>query len=223
MKRFRIIGLSLLALLALGAFAASTASAVEGVLPLAKKGFTLLSQTAILETTSGSAIECTELKGSGKFTSDIEGTATFDFLGCSIANFPAFSLGDTIPTEIKTALILIPITFQICLIHSAELQFGIFVKLNESVHVDALALGDLVVLSGAVIGELPTKSGTLGELKFRGTKGKQEVAGKCIDEKGGEKVTDLKASINGGVVQSISLTLKSGLIQFEELQELMDK
>ena len=223
MKRFRIIGLSLLALLALGAFAASTASAVEGVLPLKLKNFTLLSTIAKLETAAGVPIECAELKGKGVFSSDIAGTATLDFLGCNVSGFPAFSLGDAVPTEVKTALILVPVSFLVCLINSAALTFGIFVELKESLHIDALVLGELDVLLGAIIGELSPNKGKLAKLVFTGAKGKQTLATKCVDETGGEKTNTLKASINGGAFEPASQNVAGGLIQFEEEQELMDK
>ena len=223
MKRFKIIGLSLLALLALGAFAASTASAVEGVLPLTKNGFTLLSKKAKLQTVVGSEIVCAELKGSGKFETDSHGTATLDFLGCEIAGFPTFSLGDAVPKVVSEALILVPVLFLICLTNSATLTFGIFVELKESVHLDALAVGILLVLSGAIIGEVSPNKGKLAKLLFTGEKGKQTKAPECLDENGGKKVTDLKASVNGGAAEAFSLNVEAGLIQFEEEKELMDK
>ena len=223
MKRFRIIGLSLLALLALGAFAASTASAVEGVLPLKLKNFTLLSKKAKLQTVAGSEIVCAELKGKGSFTSDIVGTATLDFLGCEILGFPAFSLGDAVPKVVSEALILVPVSFEICLITSATLVFGIFVKLSNSVHIDALGVGVLVDVSGQVIGEVSPNKGKLAKLVFEGAKGKQTKAPECLDEKGGKKVTDLKASVNGAAAEASSQNVEAGLIQFEEEEELMDK
>ena len=225
MKRLSLIGLSLLMLLALVAVAASSASAVEGFLPLKKVAFTVLGKTTTIESEhkGNPVITCAELKGTGKFESASHGSLTLDLLHCEILGFPAFSLGEAVPHEVKEALILIPALFLVCLISSIILQFGIFVELKESVHVDELALGSLQVIQGAVIGEVAPSKAKLFKALFKGKEGKQEIAPKCQDEKGGEKVTSLKVSVNGGVFEPGSLILEGGLLELEEEMELMDK
>jgi hypothetical protein len=218
MKRFRIIGLSLLALLALGAFAATTASAEEGFLPLKTKTFKVLnkSKLAVLETASAETppVECEELKGEGTFETDSHGKATLDFEKCKSLGFPANSLGD------KEGLILTPGLFLICLTNSAALTFGLFFELTEKVHIEIPAVaGVLVTVEGAVIGEIATKEGTLFALNFKGKKGVQEVAKECVDEKGGKKPGTLKTSDpkSEGASENVE-----ALVQTTETQKLMD-
>jgi hypothetical protein len=223
MKQLKIIGLSLLALLALGAFAASSASAVEGVLPLNKKGFNVLGGVSKLET-SEATIECKELLSSkGTMENDVHGTATLDWLGCSASGFLAFSLGEKEPKEVKEALILAKVLVLICLINSASLIFGVYVELDEPVHIHIPTLFTLVVVTGAVIGEVLTKG--LAKLfvgDFVGSKGVQNVK-ECKDEAGGVKKHSLTSSTNGGAAKPASENVEKGLVQFEEAQELMDK
>jgi hypothetical protein len=84
MKPLKIIGLMLMALFALGAFAASTALALEvGVLPNAN--FTGIGGEQVLGNLAGEATKCTALSIlEGKFNvgSDDEGTANLHFTGC---------------------------------------------------------------------------------------------------------------------------------------------
>jgi hypothetical protein len=218
MKRFRIIGLSLLALFALGAFAATTASAEEGVLPLKVKTFNVLikSKTAVLETSSEALppIICTALTGSGSFETDSHGKATLDFDSCTAGGFPANSLGDT------AGLILAPGLFLICL--TGSLEFGLFFELTSPVHIEVPSIAGLLFLvEGTVIGKIDAKAGELLKLivvLFHGKKGVQETK-VCTDEKGGKK----EASLKEGENKLAASEEVEALIQFGENEELMDK
>src|SRR5262245_14508065 len=155
MMRHRTTALAVLVLSLLGTVAVSSASAVEGVLPLSpKKTFTFLGQASTFEDTSGGAIKCSEVKGSGQYENDSHGAITLDFLGCEIAGFPVFSLGEKEPKEVKEALILWPALFLVCLVKPAELRFGIYVELKEPVHLHEKTIAALVIVEGAMIGEL---------------------------------------------------------------------
>jgi hypothetical protein len=221
MKRFRIIGLSLLALFALGALAASSASATEGFLPLKVKTFTILSKSgATLEPPSAEnpPFECKEAKGTGTFETDSHGKTTLDLEGCTVLTFPANSLGD------KGGLVLLPLLFLVCLINSAALTFGIFFELTEPVHVDIPALaGVLLTYEGAFIGELDVKAGVLlklFELLFHGKKGVQNVK-QCVDDAGNIKKGTFKFS-DPKPPELVSVDLEV-LVEFAESEELMDK
>jgi hypothetical protein len=223
MKRLRIIGFSLLALFALGALLASSASAVEGVLPLNVKTFTLLGTNAALETHEKEQIKCATAGGSGTFENDHHGTATLDFNGCEIAGFPAFSLGEKEPKTVAEALILVPVLFLICLINSAALTFGIWVELKETVHIHAKAIGDLVEVKGTVIGEFLTKEGKIFVVDFAGFQGLGNVT-LCLDINGNDLKTNLLSEehLKSKKFVESSEKVEKGLMQFAEVEKLMD-
>jgi hypothetical protein len=223
MKRFRIIGLALLALFALGAFAASMASAEEGVLPLKVKTFNILSKKAKLENTAKEPINCDELNGSGSFTNDSSGTATLDFNGCESGGFLVWSLGEIVPKVLAEALILAPVSFSICLINSEKLTFGLFVQTTSPVHVDNTSIGILTIVEGAVIGEILTVKGKLFVVDFVGAEGKQKVT-ECKDEKGGVKKHSLTSTNLSETSKFVASELVEALlIQSSEEQTLEDK
>ena len=224
MKRLRIIGLLLLALFALGAFAASTASAEEGVLPLNMKHFNILGGKAILENTEKTKITCLQLKGEGKFEKDSHGTGTLDFLECETSGFIVWSLGEKVPSTIKEALILVPILFLICLINSTTLLFGIFIELKAPIHIDNTTVGILTIVEGTVIGDILATAGVASELfliHFTGKEGVQEFT-QCKDQAEQVKKAALTSTnLEGKKLASSELTEKT-LIQFLEKQLLMD-
>jgi hypothetical protein len=222
MLRLRILVPTLLGLLVLGALVASSASAVEGLLPLNLSG-TLLSGKVKLETPDKAAISCGETKGSTKAEtgSDTKGTLVLDFLKCEISGFVSFSLGDPEPKELKEALILVPGTYEVCLINSTALTFGLFIKLSETIHVHAKALGILTNLSGSIIGQIETSKGKLIKVAFTGKEGVQSVK-ECKNSAGEVKKAELKVEKDPSAALSASYSLEGGLLQFEKEVELMD-
>jgi hypothetical protein len=224
MKRLRIIGLALLALFALGAVSASTASAVEGFLPLVKKGIQVLASKVLIQTAGGASIHCLKLTGTGAFSNDHHGTATLDLNECEVfgTGFAAYSLGDKKTTVVKEALILMPVLFLVCLIDSAKLLFGIFIETTETVHIHVEALGDLLELTGAIIGHILTTKGKLFVIDFVGLKGAGNVK-ECKDEAGGVKKWTLTSKLDPNAAELVSVFATNVLIQLEEEAELMDK
>jgi hypothetical protein len=222
MKRLMAIGFSLLALLALGAIAATIASAVEGILPLNKKGITMLGTKVIFEDTSGKQLKCATVTGTGTMTSDIVGTVTLDFHECESAGLAEFSLGEKETTIVKEALVLASVELTICLINPSTLTFGVFVKLREPIHTHIKAAGILLVYEGAFIGEITTKKGRLLVTVFKGEKGKPAVTA-CKDEAGGVKAHSLTVKTNEAATLSASSMATGSLLQLEEEVELMDK
>ena len=223
MLRLRILVPALLGLLVLGALVASSASAVEGLLPL-NQSATLLSGKAILETPDKAKIVCGETKGSTKAEtgSDTKGTATFDFLKCEISGFVSFSLGDKEPKELKESVILVPGTYEVCLINSTALTFGLFIKLSETIHVHAKALGILTNLSSSIIGQVGTNKGKLIKVAFTGKEGKQESGTTCKDSAGNVKTAELKAEKDPSAALTGSENVEGGLLQFTNEVEFMD-
>ena len=129
MKKVRTIGLMLLALLALGAFAAPTAFAEEGLLPQqGTKAASGEGGKGKLETASGLSINCEKVNISNILflaKSDIHATGNLDFIECkALGLFTATSLDDLA----TPGVILVPeALFLICLVNSAELKFGILI------------------------------------------------------------------------------------------------
>jgi hypothetical protein len=168
MKRLRILGLSLLALLALGAVVANMALAEEGVLP--PSNFTIKGGTQALENLNKESLTCTSVTGTGVpdtvNNKDTHFTGTLDFTGCKSAGFPANTLGD--PTE----TILLEVLYLLCLFgEGTKLDWGVLVEpKNAPVHIEVPSLKILLLVKGAIIGELLTKlAGVLLEGQPKGT------------------------------------------------------
>jgi hypothetical protein len=218
MKRIRIIGLTLLALFALGAVAATVASAEEGLLPLTKKGAKVEGGLSTLETTGGAAIICLTLDPSTiTFTNDKHASGTLHWLHCLAFGFPANSLGD------GSAEILVPVLFLICLINSAALTFGVAAEVSK-VHLEVPAAGVLVIVNGLVIGSLGAKAGekvASTTVSFSGSKGIPTVK-ECSDSSGTKKHT-LTGELNeNGKPEAASENVVEGKVTYEEKLELMD-
>jgi hypothetical protein len=231
MKRLRTIGLTLLALLALGAFAASTASAEEGLLGPAEgeensgKGGAGTLESVSKSKTSCKAVSILEVKLLPK--SDIHGTADLHFTGCTAFGFPINSLGDA------SGVVLMYVLFLVCLL--ANLTFHLVLsilgeKLLEetgSVHTEVPALGLLLRITGAIIatnlsGLKGDKSeGKVFKFELKGKEGKQEVATSC--EIAGKKLTNtLQAELNeNGKPEALSWNATFEL-EFKAKSELMD-
>jgi hypothetical protein len=175
MKRLKIMGLTLLALLALGAYTASMASAIEGVLP-EKQTFTGEGGEQVLENLDKEFIKCTAVNIlEGVFTADDEGTANLHFTGCTGPfGISVNSLGDPANT------ILEKVRFKICLIK--ELIFGLAIEGNSNpVHVEIPTFNKLFLVKGQLIAELEG-AGLKGKhfsFKLEGKEGDQTVALKC--------------------------------------------
>jgi hypothetical protein len=93
MKRFRILGVALLAVFAVGVVAAASASAEVVVLPGTAQGFTGSGGLGSLETLAGTLVTCTSQTSEGKSEENKPlGTFHIHFLGCK-----ATALGVTAP------------------------------------------------------------------------------------------------------------------------------
>jgi hypothetical protein len=177
MKQIRILGLALLALFALGAASASMASAEEGVLPTQTKPFTIKGAAATLLTLEKEEIKCKATSGEGKFLekSDQHATGSFIFKECTALGLASNTLGDASGT-IKANVL-----FLICLVEPKTLVFGVLIQPTETVHVEVPSVKALLLVKGAVIGELETTGleGTLWNISLKGKNGDQEKPLKC--------------------------------------------
>lgn len=195
MKRLRIVGLLLLALFALGAFAASMASAEEGVLPAETS--TGEGGKGALETLSGESIKCTKVSiKEAKFLekSDQHGTAKLEFSGCKafalFTEVPANSLGDA------SEVILSNILYLICLVEPKTLVFGILIQPTATEHIEIPSLKALALVKGAVIAKKEGAELAGKEFKF------------SLKGKGGDQTEALSCEING---KKFSHSFESGL------------
>jgi hypothetical protein len=181
MKRLRIIGLALFALFALGAFAASMASAEEGILPNTVTGSGEGTE-AKLETTNKENITCKKVKILEiKFKTDQKGTATLHFEGCLAEGvLPVNSLGDA------SGVILSKVNVLVCLVEPKALVFGLLIQAaNEkgepiTEHIEVPSVAQLLLVKGAVIAKSDsTNAGKEFLYLLKGKEGVQKEATEC--------------------------------------------
>jgi hypothetical protein len=221
MKRMKLIGLMLLAVFALGAFAAATASAEEGFLPTQKTGNALGGESTL--NAGGISIVCKKLEESAiTFTNDKTGTGTLRWTGCKAAGlFAMKSLGATGAEEV-----LAPVKFLICLDakNGTTLvdNFGIAGEVVGKLHLEVPAVGQLTLITGTVLGAILTAGpAKLYSMEFLGAKGKQTITS-CLQ--GATTLTHnlmTEENENGKPVAS-SENVTGGLLQFKEEVKLED-
>jgi hypothetical protein len=220
MKPLKPIGLSLLAVLALGASAAS-ASAEEGFLPTPKTA-AILGGEAILETTSKAKISCTKSdEVTVTFTNDKTSTATLLFLGCVSGGFQVET-----ETSDSSGIILVPVKFLVCLDPKSATgglldEYGIAAEVEGTLKILQPATGvKISVLRTALSAILTLGEGKLFSVEFLGKEGKQTVT-ECLQGTTKIKHT-LEASFNGGAFEAASLNVVGGLMQFSTAVKLED-
>jgi hypothetical protein len=218
MKRFRILGIALLALLALGAVMAVAASAEEGFLPnpaKEKNKGTISGGKSTLGNAKGTII-CQHLDASPiEFANDKHGTATLKWKECTTAGLAANSLGD------EKGIILAKVLLLVCLINSAKLEFGVAAEPDETIHLEAAAAGVLAEVKGLVIGTLSGAKGKEFTSEFLAPKVGEQTVKECTDAEG-KKVHSLLEALNHEAFATASEEVKGGKIVFEKEVELMD-
>jgi hypothetical protein len=189
MKRFRTVGLCLVAVFALGAVVASSASATlepefTGSFP---NSFTSSSLGSSVLKTHGESMTCAHLSNSGVITGPKMGSVDLAFSGCSLSNtFPCNSAGAA-SEEIRTSLLLmtpgyikkgtpteVGVQLEPATVGGAFTEFTCHIRIGEEPETT-----ELVEIKGAVIGRItsPNKQTLEFELSFsEGTGGVQSVA-----------------------------------------------
>jgi len=157
MKPIKLICLLLLAVFALGAFAAATASAEEGFLPLKQKTANLLGGEWRFIDAVGTSFACPTLDASiFTFVNDKHAEGTLRLLGCKAAGlFSANSLGD------KAGEILVKMLLLVCLDpknSSGVLvdNFGVSFEIDTPLHLEVPAAGLLTLVGGLYLGAILT-------------------------------------------------------------------
>ena len=207
MRRLKMSGVVIAAVLALTALAAVTASTATAALPefLPASGFFHSSSGAgTLEEGGQPAIECTKDTDSGSITGAKTATVSIDFTGCSALFIAgANSLGD------KSGTILTGGTGTLCYLNASKKEVGIAIKI-ATLHIEVA--GKLLIVTGTVIGKVEpvnSKSKT-GKIVLKQSKGKQEFT-KCeggatenlstaenegTGKESGEQTTDEESFVN---------------------------
>jgi hypothetical protein len=221
MKSIKLLGLSLLAVFALGASVAASASAEAGFLPKQATA-NALGGASTLATAAGQPIVCTTLDESiVTFVTDKHATAKFHWLGCKAAGlFAANSLGA------KSEEILAEILLLVCLDakNGATLvdNFGIAGEVVGKLHLEVPAAGVLTIVTGTALGAVLTAGpAKLYSIEFKGSKGVQTIT-ECL-EGANKKVHNLTAEENENKKpEAASENVEGGLLQFKEDTKLED-
>jgi len=228
MKRPGTIGLALLVLLALGALAATTASAEEGFLPLKNKEATFVAKKATLTAAGGLVISCAEVDlalSPVEFVNDKHGTGKLHLLKCQSAGVAFQTLGATGKEEY-----LIPAEVLVCLnpLNAKKeklAEFGVALEISK-VHTENKAAGVLVELNGrvlATIGGKPKEALKNFPVSFAVNKAKEQEVASCFEGKN-EKTNTLTSETNENKKpETATQATEGGVLEFEEAQELMDE
>jgi len=223
MRRSMKIGIgTLVAVLAITALTALSASAEEGFLPLLSKETTWSSGKLILESTGGWSYLCKSSEGKGTFATDKHFTIEMHFNECTSAGIAMNSLGDKAGVVLFTALALV------CLkptnakgeVLSA---FGIFIELPAGgVHLEVPAIGQLLLLAGTYIGEvLTTGPAKTYVVDITGKAGKQNAV-ECKEGLTSKKGSLLSENNENKKPEAASVNMESGSLAFSENKELME-
>ena len=128
MKRIRLMGLALIAIFALGAFASASAFAENPeILPVPTKEvpltFTGTSTEAVLQATKeANKVKCAKNKDTGEFTTQDAGKVSIDFEGCETKGASCTSPGDA-----KGVILVEGVTELVDVLPTATLDLGILI------------------------------------------------------------------------------------------------
>jgi hypothetical protein len=209
MRIAKTLGLTIMAVLALSMIASAGASAAlpEALVNVAGNTFTATSGAG--ELTAGELkIKCTSDTGSGSVTGAKTLTAEVHFAKCSILGLPANSLGDAAETILVTGL-----DGELCYIKkAAPVEVGVFFTLLTPVHIEIPSLGELVIVTGSVVGKLtPINSSKTGPYTLEFPKTPLQCEG---------KTAKLSASQNEGAAKAAT-EVTTETVTFAKAIEIM--
>jgi len=177
MKRMRVMGLCLVAVFAVGAATAASASALPEFTGPFPKAFTSTSKASLFETVGANKTKCSADTNSGAITGPQSGEIKIVFTGCKLGKTPCNTLGVP-PGTIATSLLSMRIGY----INKAKKEVG--ADLVEPAGLPILEYGCgssvFVHVVGSVIGritpinKLVTPSGVF-KLKFAQALGVQKI------------------------------------------------
>ncbi|HTA06423.1 MAG TPA: hypothetical protein VK774_08675 [Solirubrobacteraceae bacterium] len=223
MKRIKLVGLTVFAILALSALGTASAIAEPGFLPKQASANVLGGKYTIATVGGGLSLACAKLDASTiTMTTDEHGSGTLSLLECKAAGlFTLNSLGD------KAGVVLEPVLFLVCLDpKNAEGkllgEFGFYIELDKPLHLEIPALGSLFTISGRIIGVILSKGKTKLFVVDLAEKPGTPFATSC--KQGGEtKGAELAVEENEAKkTEPASEDAEGLLIQFPNEVELMD-
>jgi hypothetical protein len=195
MPKRTIIFLTLTAVSAVTAIAASMATALPSFLPANERfpvKFTSFSGSGTLATASGGVISCRKDTDTGEILSETTIDVTVDFKECFtiFEDLPVWSLGDPSDT------ILISATGTLCYINKTNREVGITLTPTGKLHLET-KVGKLFIVAGALIGRLtPVNTQSLeGHLILEQTRNGEQKVLKC--EGGSETHLTTEENENG--------------------------
>jgi hypothetical protein len=204
MRRIKLVILAAMAIIAVGAITAATASAELGLLP--NTTFTGKGGAGTLETLGKSQVLCSKntiaLSTESATEKDKHGEFTIKFEACKAFGLATNSLGDA------SGVILTPVLWLLCFINQGALGLGILVKLDTNIHLEIPSLKTLFAIKGSAVGTISpdASKGTAFTVTFGQTAGDQTVT-KCE----GEAAEKLELELEGKAPEG------SGLNQKEEV------
>jgi hypothetical protein len=220
MRHVKLLLTMVMAIAAITAIEATTASAEEGLLPIGAT-FTGKAGAGTLETLRGLPIQCAGFILTGGVVNTESGKiAHIDFEKCTVLGFPAptNSLGD------QAEIVLVDnVTILLCLITPASLVFGVLLKLTEPVHLVAPTIGVLLNINGTIVGKIePNGSGTVKKIVFEKTGGDASIK-ECTNLLTGKAEKDeLTVELDGAKSESSGIS-QTTTFTFNKVVELMDK
>jgi hypothetical protein len=180
MRRLKIMGTAIIAVVALSAIASATASAAmpEFLPGNAGEKFTGTSKSGTLEVPGQGTIVCEsdQVTGENVGTTKKEALALVSFLGCSVFGFiGAKSLGDAEGT------ILVHAELKLCFINLKPLEAGVLTKILP-VHIEVA--GKLLLVEGDQVAKISpaNEKTTKFKLTYEQKEGKPKPEG-CLNEK----------------------------------------
>lgn len=211
MTRIKLLGVSLVAVIALAGFAAAFANAAEEktkMLPEAGVSFTSTSKAGTLETVGKAKVTCTSDTDTGTIESANLGTFHVDFKGCKLGSNACNSVGD----EKEVILFLGKFHFWLALETlngTANTLVGALVFLVETFHFTCTVLGvnALQVVEGCVAAlatPLNTLTLTTKDI-FKQTSGVQLIIKVLPQEATSEISCELKTSIDEGAKEQSAI------------------
>jgi len=226
MKRIRIVGLCLMAVFALSAAAASSASALPEILfrftntksPIANGGtFTSKGGVSTLETLSGSTVKCTGVKDNGSFLSAHLGLALILFEGCTTKIFGTNNC--TSAGQSTGHIHLLNLVFHLGLAHfGGSTTIPAIIILLPSGGITFSCEIANVTVTGSVIGRLQKTNGEEPKIN----EAAKEINLVYKQTSGMQELTEILMSLNGGRLTTAHLTTEDIIETKESAQESTD-
>jgi hypothetical protein len=208
MKRIKLLGVSLIAVVAVLALTASSAMAEEKTKMLPESGvsFTSTSGPGTLETKGGSKVTCTKDKDTGTIDSANLGKFTVDFEGCKLGTEECTGVNEAKEVILMKGVYHFWLALELKTGETKESLVGALVFLIEEFHFTCKVGGifNALVLVLGCVAALAEPLNTLAEITkdvFKQSKGVQLIILVLPQEAKEEIKCILLSSVNGGAFE----------------------